>query len=64
MEQRNRGALPLSEKALLDAKSLAIYLDIGIATARKIGKEANAEVRFGKSVRYKTQKIDEFLKYL
>lgn len=64
MEARNRGSLPLSQKALLDAKNLAEYLDVGVATARKIGKMADAEIRFGKTVRYKPQKVDEYLKYL
>lgn len=64
MKARKRGTMPLSEKALLDAQNLATYLDIGEALARQIGKQADAEVRFGRTVRYRKDKIDLFLSYL
>ncbi len=64
MKARKRGTMPLSEKALFDAYNLADYLDVGIQAARRIGKEADAEIRFGKTVRYKKAQIDLFLSYM
>lgn len=64
MQSRNRGTLPLSEKALLDDKSLAEYLDTGLATARKISRLANAEVYIGRTKRNDRKKIDKYLQYL
>lgn len=64
MKARKRGTMPLYEKALFDANNLAEYLDVGVQAARRIGKEADAEIRFGKTVRYKKSKIDLFLSYM
>ena len=64
MKARRRGTTPLSEKALFDANNLAEDLDLGVQAARRIGKEADAEIRFGKTTRYKKEKIDLYLSYL
>lgn len=64
MKARRRGTMPLSEKVLFDASNLAEYLDVGVQAARRIGKEADAEIRFGKTVRYKKSQIDLFLSYM
>ena len=64
MKARKRGTMPLYEKALFDANNLAEYLDVGVQAARRIGKEADAEIRFGQTVRYKKSQIDLFLSYM
>ena len=42
-------------------KQLQGKLNCGIATARRIGREAGAVVRIGSRVLYRTDKIREFL---
>lgn len=64
MNARSKGTMPLSERALLSDKSLAEYLDCGLATARKISREAEAIRKFGKTKLNDRRAIDEFLKYL
>ena len=64
MKARKLGTMPLYEKGLFDANNLAEYLDVGVQAARRIGKEADAEIRFGKTVRYKKSQIDLFLSYM
>lgn len=64
MKKREIGTIPLSEKALLDDRNLAEYLDVGLATARRISREAGAERRFGRLKRNDRRLIDEFLRSL
>jgi len=64
MNAKKKGTIPLSEKALLDDRNLAEYLDCGLSTARKISREAGAERWFGRTKRNDRQLIDKYLKCL
>lgn len=64
MRKRESGSIPLCERALLDDRSLAAYLDVGVQTARKISREACAERHFGKLKRNDRRLIDEYLRSL
>lgn len=64
MKKREIGTIPLSERALLDDRNLAEYLDVGLSTARRISREAGAERRFGRLKRNDRRLIDEFLNSL
>lgn len=48
-------------KRLVDAAGLANYLSIGLTMARQVGKEAGAERRIGRLVRYDLDDIDKLV---
>lgn len=62
MKKRESGSIPLYERALLDDRNLAIYLDVGLHTAREISTKAGAVRHFGKLKRNDRQAIDEYLR--
>lgn len=47
---------------LVDTKGLRALTQLGRDSAVKIGMEANARVQIGKSVRWKVDKVEEYLK--
>lgn len=61
MKKREIGTIPLSERALLDDRNLAEYLDMGLSTARRISREAGAERHFGRLKRNDRRLIDKYL---
>ena len=46
---------------LLGADELKSYMNVGITTARKIGRESGAEVHIGRRCLYDREKIDEYI---
>lgn len=53
----------LNPKAMkcMDIKQLALYLNIGTATARKLGEDAEAVIRIGKRVLFNRSLIDDYV---
>ena len=49
---------------LLTLKMLMSYTSMSQNTARRLAKEAGAEIHFGYSVRYDREKIDAFIESL
>ena len=45
----------------VDIKTLSSMLSCGQATARKIGKEAGAEIRINRRVLYNVEKVREYI---
>jgi len=58
----NKTAKRKAEQSIaVDIETLSGMLSCGKATARKIGKEANAEIRINRRVLYSVKKIQSYI---
>ena len=61
MKKRIQNDLSIEDRLTLNKKSLAEYLDCGLATAEKIGELSGAKITIGKRVLYYVPKIQKYI---
>lgn len=59
----NMESLNIVGKKFYKADEGAVLFSVGIHTFEKMGKEANAKYKYGKSTLYNVEKINEYLEY-